>query len=113
MLFLPDDKKMPLSASWKTKKGNPAKVDPNVPEVWTSFSPAVCEIKVDPLDNVLKAFGGTLPGTDPVVVQAQVEADADLGEGFKPVKGLFEITIMPGEAAMAEVAGGALEDQIL
>lgn len=104
-IILPADKKMPLTVVWRDKKRNIAPVD-GLP-VWTSSNPAIAEVKIDPVDSILKAFGGTIG-----LAQITVTADADLGEGFKPVTAIGDFEVVAGGASIGEIQPGTLEDQI-
>lgn len=82
------------------KKGNPAKVD-GAP-VWESSAPEllVIEPMEDGLTAVLKPVGPL--GN----VSVQVKADADLGEGVKPVTGQMDLNLVAGDAEILSLALG-------
>lgn len=103
MLILTDEQKVSLSVSFTTKAGNPATVD-GAP-VWSSSDPSV--ITVTAAEDGLSAVAVTVGplGTAQVIC----EADADLGEGVRPITGVLDIEVRPSEAVAAIVVAGAPE----
>jgi hypothetical protein len=97
MLMLPVDKKAVLNIAIQDKAGNPAKVD-GVP-AWSVSDVAFGELSVSE-DGFTAEFvpSGTLGS-----VQVNVQADADLGEGVKPLTGVLDIQIEAGEAAVIAI----------
>lgn len=85
-------------------KGNPAKVD-GVPE-WQVTNPAVCSI--EPAPDGLTAM---CKATDLGDTQVNCTADADLGEGTRPITGLIDVSIRPAEAVSIGIIAGTPEEQ--
>jgi hypothetical protein len=100
---LPIDKKVTVSISPVDAKGNPAKVE-GAP-VWAFSDPTQCEVvpSADGMSAVLSPLGPLGTG------QLNVTADADLGEGVKPISGLLEVETIGGEAVGFTINTGALE----
>ncbi len=90
--ILPDDKKVTLSIQPVDARGNPAKID-GVP-AWSSSDPAVLE--VTPAADGLSAVA--VPVGPLGVVQVNVQADADLGEGVEEISDVIKLTVV-GAAA--------------
>lgn len=93
-----------LTITPKTRRGQPAPVD-GVP-VWASSDETVLTVEpaADGLSCVIKAQA---PGS----ARATVTADADLGEGVRPLIGIHEETVTPGEATIIEIVAGPAEEQ--
>jgi hypothetical protein len=88
-------------------KNNPAKVE-GAP-VWTSSEPSFVTVEpsADGLSAVIKAVGPTTA----TPVQINVTADADLGEGVKPITGLLEVSVIAGEAVAVAISAATPEEQ--
>ena len=87
-----------VSVEWKDKVGNTVKVDG--PTKWESSDPTICEVTVatgNPQIANLYAPGAI--GT----VQIMATADADLGEGVKPVTAMIDVQVISGEAVGGEI----------
>jgi hypothetical protein len=103
MLILTDEQKVSLSVRFTTKAGNPARVDGT--PVWASSNPAV--IAVVASEDGVSAVATTV---GPVgEAQVSVTADADLGEGVRPVSAVLDIVVQPAEAVSASIEPGAPE----
>lgn len=102
MLVLTDSQKVPLSAAFKTKAGNPAQIEGD--PTWASSNESVIQLRDD--NGVFKAFAVGLGQA-----QVSVTGDADLGEGVKNVTGTLDIEVRPGEAVSASIDAGAPEEQ--
>lgn len=100
---LPDDKQIPLLASYVDAHNNPAQVD-GVP-VWGTSDGTIATITPD-ADNPFLAM--LAPGPDGTLGNAQVTAtaDADRGDGVSPVVLTLDVTIVAGTAV-----GGTLTPQ--
>jgi hypothetical protein len=104
MAILIATKQLPLAIKPLDKKGNPAQID-GVP-VWESSNPAAVSLEVatDGLSCTAKA--GAI-GT--AIITAK--ADADLGAGTKDIIGIYEISVVAGEAATIEIVAGEPVEQ--
>jgi len=88
------------------RRGNPAAVqDPQ----WASLEETAVTVTPDPT-NPLKA---TVKAVGPVDEASQVQftADADLGDGVKPLIGLLDVVVTAGEATIVELTAGAPTEQ--
>lgn len=95
----------PLSVAFKDRLGNPAPVDE--PPTWQTDNPAVLGLTPAPdgMSCLVRATG--MVGTAAV----QMTADADLGDGTKPIIGTFDVTVTAGEAVTVELADGPATEQ--
>jgi len=87
-----------LSVEWKQANGQPARVDGET--AWTSSDESVIELSESAGNSqivTLISLGPT--GT----VQIQASADADMGDGMKPVTSVMDITVIGGEAEGGEI----------
>lgn len=102
-LVLTDLEKVSLSVAFTTAAGNPAVVD-GVP-VWGTSDETILSVVAaeDGLSAVVTTVG-PLGGA-----QVSVTADADLGEGLKPLVGVLDVTVVGSEAVFAIVAAGVPE----
>lgn len=102
-LILTDLEKVSLSVAFTTAVGNPATVD-GVP-VWATSDESVLSVVAseDGLSAVVTTVGPL--GS----AQVSVTADADLGEGVKPLVGTLDVTVVGSEAVFAIVAASAPE----
>lgn len=94
MFMLPVDKKALIAPIFQDKAGNPARVD-GIPS-WSVSDENFGTLTVAP-DGMSAEY---LPSGTLGSVQVNLEADADLGEGVKPLKGALDIQIEAGEAAV-------------
>ena len=102
-LILTDLQKVSLSVAFTSAAGNPAQVD-GVP-VWLSSNEAV--VTVVAAEDGMSAVATTV---GPIgEAQVPVSADADLGEGVKPIVGTLDITVIGSEAVFAGLAAGIPE----
>lgn len=76
---------------FKTKHGKPAKVD-GAP-VWSSTTSDVIEI-----DQDADGMSATIHAVGEGEAVLQITADADLGEGVKPLVAQRNIQVLPGDA---------------
>jgi len=104
-LILKDSQKVSASVEFKTAAGNPAVVE-GAP-VWASSNAAIVEVVAseDGLSAVARAVGPI--GSS----QISVSADADLGEGVKPIVGTQDIEVVAGEAVTVGITVGTPEEQ--
>lgn len=104
---LPADKLVSVTIELKDKKGNPAQVDDT--PVWSTDNTQVLALEpaADGMSCKVTAVG--VLTASPVMVQ--VTADADLGDGVKPVIGTLEVNVVAGDAALISLTPGALQDQ--
>lgn len=74
--------------------------------VWASSDETVATVTAaaDGLSAVVK---GNAPGSGRVTATA----DADLGEGVKPIIGTLELTVTAGAASVVEITAGPPEEQ--
>ena len=102
-LVLTDLEKVSLSVAFTSAAGNPAVVD-GVP-VWGTSDESILSVVAaeDGLSAVVTTVGPI--GT----AQVSVTADADLGEGIKPLVGTLDVSVVASEAVFAIVASGAPE----
>jgi hypothetical protein len=103
LLVLTDEQKVVLFLEPKTAAGNPAKVD-GVPE-WSVSNADVLALQVsaDGMSAVAVA-SGPLGGA-----QVNVTADADLGEGARPITAVQDIEVRAAEATQLGIRAGAPE----
>lgn len=94
MFMLPVDKKAIIAPIIQDKAGNPARVD-GVPS-WSVSDEGFGTLTVAP-DGMSAEY---LPSGTLGSMQVNLEADADLGEGVKPLKGALDVQIEAGEAAV-------------
>jgi hypothetical protein len=102
-LILTDEQKVQLNVAFKTAAGNPARVDGT--PAWSSSDETV--ITVVPSEDGLSATA--LASGALGVAQVVCEADADLGEGVRPITGTLDIEVRPAEAVSALVVAGVPE----
>lgn len=102
-LVLTDLEKVSLSVAFTTAAGNPAVVD-GIP-VWGTSDETILSVVAseDGLTAVVTTVGPL--GS----AQVSVTADADLGEGVRPLVGTLDINVVGSEAVFAIVAAGAPE----
>ena len=102
-LILTDLQKVSLSVSFTSAAGNAAPVD-GVP-VWSSSDELI--VSVTASEDGLSAVATTV---GPIgLAQVSVTADADMGEGFKPITGLLDVSVIASEAAFAGLTAGVPE----
>ena len=101
--LLRDDQKVTLAIQPVDSYGNPARVD-GIP-AWGSSDEALLtlEVAADGMSAVALPVGPL--GT----VQVNVTADADLGAGIKPIAGVLDIQVEPGEAVSVNISAGTPE----
>jgi hypothetical protein len=102
---LTDVQEVDLSIQPVDKKGNAAPVE-GAP-AWSSSMPDVVSLTVAEDGLSAKAVAVGPLG----VAQILVEADADLGEGIKPISGTLDIEVVPSEAVGLSVVAGVPVDQ--
>jgi hypothetical protein len=105
VLTLTSVQKCSMSVSAVDAKGNPAEVE-NV--TFTASDPAILTIEPDATD----ATKATVLAAGPLGnAQVVVAADADIGEGTKPLQGILDVIVVAAEAVSLSVATGTPEDQ--
>lgn len=96
--------KLPLAVEFLDKFNNPAPVD-GVPS-WSVTDPSLAQIvpAADGLSAELIPIGplGSF--------KVQCSADADLGEGLKPILGELDIDLLPAEASVVNIKAGTPVD---
>jgi hypothetical protein len=106
MIQLQETQRVPYDIVFKTKKGNPATVEPGSVRV-TVTDEAVAVLEPNPA-NELKGF---LVAKAPGAAQMHATADADLGDGVKTVTLTADIAVTAGEAVGGEIVFGPPEEQ--
>ena len=87
-----------VSVQWNDQNGQPAKVDG--PTTWVSSDAATLECVVATGNSqIANLFAPGPIGT----VQIQATADADMGEGVRPVTSTIDITVIGGEAQGGDI----------
>lgn len=82
----------------KDKFGNPAKVD-GAP-TWSALDPALASLEVD-----ADGMGALVKSLGPMgESKVQVSADADLGEGVKPLLAEGDLEVIAGDAEVIELS---------
>ena len=102
-LVLTDLQKVSLSVAFTTAAGNPAVVDGT--PVWASSDEAV--VSVVAAEDGLSAVATTVGPLG--LAQVSVAADADLGDGVKPIVGTLDISVIASEAVFAGLVAGVPE----
>lgn len=97
--ILTADQTVALSLSFKDREGNAAEVD-GLPQ-WASSDGSVAAVEVSE-DGLSAVVVSKLAGQ----AQVSVTADARLGDEVVPVFGTFDVQVVPGEAAIIEIAAG-------
>lgn len=93
----------------KDKKGNPAQYEN---PVWSSSDSSIITVGPDPnapTDPLMAMISAVGPMTDAASVS--FDADADLGEGVKPLIGVIPVIVKAGEATVVELAVGTPTEQ--
>lgn len=90
---LPADKQVRVKVSYVDANNNPAVVDGLV--AWASSDPTIAAVTADPADSQEAMI---VPGTNVGQCQITATADADLGEGTRPLVTLMDLTVVGGEA---------------
>ncbi len=106
LVTLTDVQKVAATIAVLDAKGNPAAID-GVP-VWAAGDPAILAVTpaADGLSAVIAAVGPLTAGT-----QVTVTADADVGEGVKPIVGILDVAVVASEAVSVNVTAGTPEPQ--
>jgi hypothetical protein len=100
-MLLRDDFKVTLFVAPVDKFGNPATIDGAA--VWASSDETVATV-VPSADSL---SCDVLPVGKVGSVQISATADADMGDGIKPVSGTIDIEVVAGETVSMGVAAGA------
>ncbi len=102
-LILTDEQKCTLSVVFKTAAGNPAKVD-GVPQ-WS-----VSDSNLLALTNSVDGMSVVITTVGPLgTAQVNVTADADLGEGVRPITGTLDVEVHAAEAVAVGISAGVPE----
>lgn len=107
MLIMTATQQCALALEITDSHGNPAQVD-GVP-AWSSADDG--KVSVEPSADGMSA---TIFAEGPMTtapVQISVTADADMGEGIKPLVGLLDVTIIGGEATVIAITPGTPTEQ--
>jgi len=99
------NQQVPLSGQPVDKDGNPAPVD-GVP-TWTLSTPDFATLT----DIAPDGLSATLKGIKPGSFQVNMNGDADLGAGVKPITSMLDVELLPGEAVGFEMQTGTATDQ--
>ncbi len=101
--ILRDSQQVALSYTATSKKGNPTSVqDP----AWSSSDESVVTVAGNTTGGATaKAVGPT--GTATITLTG----DADLGEGVKPVRGVLDIEVVAGDAAVFNITVATATEQ--
>lgn len=87
-----------VSVAWKDKGGNVVKVDG--PTKWESSDPATLQVTVATGNPQI----ANLYAPGPIgKVQVHATADADLGEGVKPVTASLDVEVISGQAIGGDI----------
>lgn len=91
-----------------TAGGNPAPVQNPRWEIDEPPTGPLFALTVEPTNPLICDFRGlTLPdGVTPLTVQVRCRFDADLGEGVRELLAIGELTLVPAEAVIGNVAFG-------
>jgi hypothetical protein len=95
---LPADKQVLLKVEFLDAKGNHATVDGD--PSWSSSDPNVATAEATPGNPWLADLKPVSVGT----CQVKVEADADLGEGVRPVLCTMDVEVVGGEAVVGVIS---------
>ncbi len=99
-LILTDEQECELSVQFLTAAGNPGAID-GVP-VWSVANPALLDLSIsDDGLQVLIRTTGMLGST-----QVSVTADADLGEGTRPVSAVLDVEVQAAGVVSAGIVAG-------
>lgn len=91
------------SVQFLDRKGRPAKVDGK--PAWSVSDEAIVSLVISE-DGLSAEFEALAEGS----VVVQVQADADLGEGVKPIIGTGALAVLPAEAVGVEISFGEPQD---
>ncbi len=92
--ILRDSQQAELSYTATSKRGNPATI---ADAAWSSSDESIATVAGDGAGAVVKAVGPI--GTATITLTG----DADLGEGVKPVRGVLDIEVVAGDAAVFNI----------
>lgn len=105
MFKLPSDRVAAGLVAFVDVKGNPAIVDG--PPKWSSSDETVLSVVASE-----DGMSATITPVGPLGnAQVSVEADADLGEGTKPVISLVDVEVVGGQAVAGNVSLSLVESQ--
>jgi hypothetical protein len=107
MLTMTATQQCALTLTITDAKGNPATVD-GVP-VWSSADATKVSVEAAADGLTASIFAEGPATTQPV--QISVTADADLGEGVKPLVGLLDVTVVGAEATVIAITPGTPTEQ--
>lgn len=81
------------------KFGNLTTLDPTSPIEWASSNPENVTVVADPADST--GVTGIITSVGPVgTAQATANGDADLGPEVKPIMGVMDVQVVPGDTVM-------------
>jgi uncharacterized protein YjdB len=98
MLILQDGTQVRASIQPVDAEGNPAKVD-GIP-TWSSSDKSIVDVTNVATDGLSANVMAIAPGSG----QINVVADADLGEGSKPIRGVLDVSVTAGEAVSFQIS---------
>lgn len=99
MFNLPVDHAVKMQVSYVDAAGNPAAVDGDV--AWSSSDEAIATLLLDNDDSTVCVVQ---PRGKLGQVQITASADADLGQGVRPLLTIADITIVAGEAVAGTIS---------
>lgn len=104
MLQLTDTQQCDVSVKALNRKGNPAPVQN---PVWSSSDSTVATVTQDAVDGLKAKVVAGAAGT----TQINVSADADMGDGVKPISAVLDVTVVGGQAVTFAVTTGTPTEQ--
>ena len=103
-ITLTDSQQVEATIQPVSKKGNPTSID-GIPTVVSADETIATATMLDATTLQVKAAGA--PGS----TQVTVSGDADLTPGVKPIFGLLDVTVVPGEAFTISINPGVPTEQ--
>lgn len=101
---LKEGQKSRLTVELKTRRGNPASIEPGS-VLWTSSDETVCSVTPD-AENELSATVEGLDGSENESVVIEFRADADKSENVREIVGTLPVTVTQGDAMTVEISAG-------
>jgi hypothetical protein len=109
LMQLKEGQTVPITVSPKTKRGNPAGVEPGS-ATFESSDPSVVSVTQDP-GNPLKATLEALDGSNNESVVITFRADGKVGDGVRPIVGTLDVVATQGDAVVVEIQTGEVSDE--
>lgn len=98
MYTLPDNMQVNVQVTFVDAKGHPATIDG--PVVWKTSDENILTVSVMATDG---SEANLMPGTNLGTAQITATADADLGEGVRPVICVLDVDVVGGEAVTGTI----------